>query len=156
MKASIVEARIAHIPDIAARVRPEDEAELWAFGCLNPTHVMLYSLNLSEFACTGFVDDKAVCMFGVVRSSYLGGSGRPWMVGTYLLDKHAHVFLKRCKKQIEEMLVRFDRLENFIDARNTKAIAWLKWLGFQFGEPQPMGPFNLPFIKFTMERKREQ
>jgi hypothetical protein len=149
---SIVEARVAHIPAIAARVRPEDEAELWAFACLSPTHVMLQSLNLSIFARTGFIDEKPVCMFGVVRSSYLGRSGRPWMVGTDLLDKYSNIFLRRCGSEVRDMLSQCNRLENYVDARNKKAILWLRWLGFQFGEPQPMGPFNLPFIKFSMER----
>ena len=153
MTPSIVEARVKHIPAIAGRVRAADEAELWAISCLSPTHVMLQALNLSTFARTGFVGDAAVCMFGVVRSSYLGGAGRPWMVGTDLLDRYDKIFLRRCRGEVAEMFKHFERLENYVDQRNTKAIKWLRWLGFSFGEPQPMGPFNMLFIKFSMERK---
>ena len=39
---------------------------------------------------------------------------------------------------------------NYVDARHTDAIRWLKWLGFTLHPATPYGPFDLPFHKFTM------
>ena len=44
----------------------------------------------------------------------------------------------------------FPFMFNYVDARHTDAIRWLKWLGFEFDEAAPYGPFDLPFYRFTM------
>jgi len=146
----IVTAEKWHIPHIAAHVRDADRDEFWALSMMTPEEVLNQSFGLSHLAWTGLIDEVPVCMFGVVRASLLGNVGRPWMVGTDLLDKHQVVFLRRCRASLETMKMCFSKLENYIDARNVKAIQWLRWLGFSFNEPEPMGPLNLPFIRFTL------
>ena len=148
MNVEIIQARVSHIPAIASRVRQEDEAELWDFACVTPAQAMYYGLNQARIVKTGFIDGEAVCMLGCNTVSAVSGVGRPWMVGTELLDKYAMAFLRRCRPVVAEMLSDYKRLENYIDARNVKAIAWLRWLGFEMGEPEPMGIFKTSFIKF--------
>lgn len=145
----IVTAEEWHIPLIAARVRAADREELQALS-LTPEKALRQSFRLSHLAWTGLIDGVPVCMYGVVKASLLGRVGRPWMVGTYLLDKHQLVFLRRCRFSLKTMQMCFSKLENHIDARNTRAIQWLKWLGFSFSEPEPLGPLNMPFIRFTL------
>jgi hypothetical protein len=148
----IVMALAEHIPLIDARVRPEDKAELWAAACFTPTEAMEHGLKSSSIARTGFIGSDAVCMFGVTGASIMSSTGRPWMVGTDLLDRNAMIFLRLCRAEVFRMLIYYKRLENYVDLRNERAITWLSWLGFDFEQPAPMGPFNLPFVKFTMER----
>lgn len=148
MNVEIIQARVSHIPVIASRVRPEDKAELWDFACVTPAQAMYYGLNQARLARTGFIDGEAVCMLGVNTISVVSGIGRPWMIGTSLLDKYAMTFLRRCQPVVAEMLSDYKRLENYIDVRNVKAIAWLQWLGFEMEEPEPMGIYKKPFIKF--------
>jgi len=149
--ARIIEARVAHIPEIASRVRDADVLELWSLSCLTPAQAMYYGLNLSKWARTGFIGGEAACMFGIVPVSVVGNVARPWMVGTSLLDRYAKTFLRKCAAEVEEMQSRYRRLENYIDARNVRAIAWLEWLGFKMGEIEPVGPFKTPFILFSRE-----
>lgn len=148
MNVDIVQAKVSHIPHIAARIRSADQRELWDFACVSPAQAMYYGLNQSRIAKTGFIDGEAVCMFGCNTVSAVSGIGRPWMVGTTLLDKYATTFLRRCAPEVEEMFQSYKRLENYIDVRNVKAISWLRWLQFEMGEPEPMGIFKTSFIKF--------
>lgn len=148
MNVEIIQARVSHISAIASRIRPADEVELWDFACVTPAQAMYYGLNQARLARTGFINGEAVCMFGINTVSAVSGVGRPWLVGTTLLDKYAMTFLRRCASEVEEMFQSYNRIENYIDVRNVKAIAWLSWLGFEMGDPQPMGIHKKPFIKF--------
>ena len=157
MKAGIVPATEKHIPAIAANVREADREELRAAWCMTPLDSMFHGLAHSAKAWTGLIDGEPVCMFGCVPGSILGNVGRPWMVGTRLLDDHALVFLRRCKRSgcLGEMRERFDVLSNFVDVRNTRAIEWLIWLGFEVWiDPVMIGPYKMPFLRFEMAVER--
>jgi hypothetical protein len=150
-RGTIVAARERHIPAIAVNVRPEDRAELWAAGCIGPAEAMEKSLARSSCAWTGFVEGVPVAMFGVCPGSIITGTGIPWMIGTNLLDRHARTLMVRSKRHIQRMAQGFDRLENYVDSRNVKAVRWLAWLGFTILDPVPMGPFGVPFHRFIMK-----
>ena len=150
MKAEIVPADESHIPHIAANVREADRQELWDYALLKPEEALHTSLKSSTLAWTGLVDGIPLCMFGVGPFSMLTDSGFPWMIGTKNLDQYAMTFLRRNKKMVHVMLKYYSRLGNWVSMENTVAIQWLKWLGFQFGQPEPKGLFHKPFIKFWM------
>jgi hypothetical protein len=152
MTPSIVTAEFKHIPAIAANVRQADKEEIWATACIEPAQALIRSLSVSQMAWTGMIDDQPVCMFGVVPVSLLGEIGRPWMIGTTMLDEPliSIIFLRRCKKCVREMLKPFRLLENYVSADNATAIEWLKWLGFRIWDAQKMGPYRMPFMRFTM------
>jgi hypothetical protein len=153
MKAEIVPAQIEHVPAIASNMREADREELRSAWCMTPLDCMFHGLRYSEKTWTGLIDGVPVCMFGCVPASILGNVGRPWMVGTNSLDKYPLVFLRRCKREgcLAEMLERFDRLENYVDVRNKRAIQWLMWLGFDIRQPPELiGPYKLPFFRFEM------
>lgn len=150
-KTSIIPAIIDHAAIIACNVRPADKEELWAGSMTNPFDAMKMGLAFSD-AMTGTVDGVPVCMFGVSPQSWVGRIGVPWMVGTRALDAHAIHFLRRNKGWIKDQMQIFDKLVNYVDARNLLAINWLTWLGFTIHEPELYGAFKLPFHKFVMEK----
>ncbi len=152
MKAEIVTAQVGHIISISDHVRDADRQEFWAATYSSPAEVMVRGLRISDKAWTGLIDDVPVCMFGVASAGLLGGVGRPWMVGTDHLDRHALLFLKRCRKVVAGMLALFPILENYVDCRNVRAIQWLKWLGFEMHEVTTVGVLSVPFIRFEMRR----
>lgn len=78
--------------------------------------------------------------------------GVPWLISTVHIHRHARGFLRACRPLLADMLTRHQRLLNLIDARNTNAIRWLEWLGFEMSEPMPAGVRGLPFRLFTMSR----
>ena len=151
MTPSIIPATEDHIPCIAEGIREADREELWALALLSPKDALVLSLKESAIAWTGLADQTPVCMFGVAAASTLSDTGRPWMLSSALVDRYAFAFLRRNKQKVQEMLQMFPYLENYIDCRNTRAIRWLKWLGFQFDTPTPYGVFGMPFFRFWME-----
>lgn len=130
----VVPARAIHIRHIARNMRPADEAEVRALG-RSPFAAMVVSLRRSQRAWTIIADGKAVGMFGVGDVNILAGVGSPWMLGTPALERHATIFLRNCNYWVRQLLDGYTVLRNCVDDRNTLSIRWLKWLGFQVGEP---------------------
>lgn len=141
------------IHPIARNMRDADVAECLATDGRLPDDALRWSLNKSTMAWTGFVDGEPIVMFGVGGSSMLSNWGVPWMLGTKRLPSVAVPFLRRNRGYIDIMLAGHSRLMNYVDARNTTSIRWLRWLGFHVGEPVPYGREGLPFHPFTMEAR---
>lgn len=147
-------AQPEHVAQIAANVREADKQE-FAANYRTATQVMEAGLRLSTKAYTGLVNDIPVCMFGVAPvSAFMPDHGRPWMVGTTLLDEYAVLFLRRCKPQVKEMKSLYPVLSNYVAQANVKAIEWLKWLGFTVSEiPVLSGLRGIPFLHFELRGK---
>lgn len=140
-----------HIEPIAANMRLDDVREIWAAGQRTPLVSLKMSVALGRHK-TIMLADKPVGMFGVTPLSCIGRHGSPWLLGTDELARHSRSFLKGCLRHFPEVTNGFEFLENYVDARNTVSIRWLKWLGFVIMEPEPYGPFKLPFHRFYMEK----
>jgi hypothetical protein len=149
MKVEVVAAHREHVGRIAAHVREQDREELQELYGQTPQEVLEYSFRVSRGAWTGLVDGVPVCMFGVVELSR--EVGRPWMIGTQELDRHAVTFLRRCRGHVEAMKRRYGRLENYVDARSAMAVRWLRWLGFEMKEKVRAGEGAIPCYRFQWE-----
>ncbi|MGL4680418.1 MAG: hypothetical protein ACRCWC_13680 [Plesiomonas shigelloides] len=132
----IREATSSDAAMVAAMIRPDDRRELAAIG-LKPLQSIVSSLAASSKSWVGLVDNVPVCIFGV--SEWGDGTGRPWMIGTVELEEHQRIFIRKCKECVESMQDGYELLHNYVDARNERAIAWLKWLGFVIGDAKPLG-----------------
>ena len=73
------------------------------------------------------------------------------MVGTDAIDRHAFAFIKGSRSAIRTLFAQWGRLYNLVDARNTRAVRWLRFLGFTIEKPIPYGVENLPFHPFHLE-----
>ena len=138
------------LAEIASRPRQADVDELWAAGRLTPDEAMRMGLRFGD-THVGIVDGEPVCAFGVTPISSLTGLGAPWMVGSTALDAHFRGFLRGCGPVVEAMLERWPCLVNYVDARNQRAVKWLKWLGFSILPPEPYGVDGLLFHPFIKE-----
>lgn len=154
-RARIVPAEAWHAELIAQDPRPADVAELWSAGRHTPLEALLVGLRASAEPMTGMWGDEPVCMFGASPFSIMGGMGTAWMIGSRALDRYSvqRSLLLLSVPAVEYMQAQFPRLlYNFVDARNLAAIRWLRWLGFQFGDPIPYGVDGLPFLPFYRYR----
>lgn len=151
----ILPAKEAHIIHVAEHMREADRREVFASSGFGAESALRASFNASEECYVGLVDDVPVCIFGVVRASLLSRKGIPWMLGTPDLETHAMTLLRVSRRVMKAWKTRFDRLENHVDARNTKSIQWLRWLGFTIHDAKPYGVFGHPFHHFTYERSRD-
>lgn len=146
---AIIPATREHIESMAARARKADVDELLAAAGKTPAQAMEDGLRISLEAWVGTADGEPFCMFGLASPALLAGSGVPWMVGTVDLDRHAKVFLRHCRPVVAHWAESFD-LWNYVDARNTRAVRWLRWLGFTIHPSEPHGLQGLPFHRFDM------
>ena len=141
-----------HIQQILPFIRQADVDEFWAADHKTPEQAIIQSMMCSTEAKTGIADDQVVCIFGVAPVNLLCGQAMPWMVGSNLIDKYARIFLTHDKNIVDDWLMVYPHLFNYVDARNTKAKKWLKRLGFVLYEAKPYGKEQLPFHYF--ERRK--
>lgn len=132
-------------------MRASDRAELHACGHDDAQWVVAHSVAASLMCWSWFVDGELACIMGVAPLSILGGIGSPWMLGTPVCDRHARVLIKRPPEYIAEMLKAFPHLVNFVHAKNTTSVRWLKRLGFTLHEATPHGALGEAFHKFEMK-----
>lgn len=148
----IVKADIPHACALLTRVRLADREEFAAFSGHTPAKVLEMGLRASSPAYAGLINGRVMTLFGVAPRSLLTGSGVPWLVGAQELERHQVVFLRRCRPILAQFLNLYPHLENYVDARNTVAIRWLRWLGFTLHEARPVGLAGLPFHRFEIRR----
>lgn len=151
MRAQIVPATRAHAESVAANIRDADRAELWTSSRGDPLAAILRGMESSPEPLAAIYDGEPACVFGVWPFSALGGMGAAWMLGSRVLERHgAQRELLRLSQPVADYWQdQFPTLlYNFVDERNTSAIRWLRWLGFEFGDPIPYGVDGLPFLPF--------
>lgn len=150
---SVIPATIEHIIAIGPYIREADRCEVYAGRLATVDDALIDGLIVSSECWVGLIDDEPACVFGVSPISIIGGIGSPWLLGTDTLALHALPFLRRNKRYLHRMLKIYPTLVNYVDARNTVAIAWLEWLGFTLGEAEPWGALQMPFKKLEMKAK---
>ena len=150
---SIIPATIEHAKKMAPLTRDADREELWAASYQRPLDAMQMGLDFSDDAFVGCIDGEPIVMWGVALESLVGKIGIPWMIATKQLDDVAIIFLRRCRGPVLEMLSNYGKLINYVDARNKRAVRWLKFLGFEIEDPKPYGVLGMPFHRFTMTRE---
>ncbi len=134
--------------ELIANMRGCDVRECDAAGMLTPREAVEQSLEMSPETAAILIDGKCAVIFGVGRWSVLGLRGIPWLLTTDEAPKHTHKLIPMSRKFIEDAKEQYVYLENYVDARNIKAIKWMKWLGFTVRPAKTFGPYGLPFHHF--------
>lgn len=153
MAAEVLPVSVEDIAQILPIVRQADIDEITEALGVPMEEALLEAFTGSLNAKKIVVDGKVVAVFGDAVHSILGSIGVPWLISTVHVEQHARAFLKVCKPEVQGMLTRHQHLVNFVDARNTSAIRWLKWLGFSFGPAEPYGARGFLFHSFTLNRE---
>jgi hypothetical protein len=133
-----------------ANLRASDLAECQAYGRPGIAAGIASSVNRSALCWTGLVDGELAAIIGVAPVNMLTGIGSPWMLGTPVLDEHSRILVRRTPEYIARMLKAFPHLVNFVHAKNTTSVRWLRRLGFTLHEAVPYGPLGEPFHPFEM------
>lgn len=115
---------------VAANLRPSDVQEMQAAGVADPEASVVRSFEVSRKTWAGRADGKAVVLIGLHTPTLLGGYSHPWLYGTADLPKHRAAFLRKSKQFADFLVDEGGTLINWVDARNRKAILWLRWMGF--------------------------
>lgn len=140
------------IPFLAERVRQSDIDELQAAAGVTPSEAMAGGLCESIQTWIGYLNGIPCCMFGVAPVEGSDELGACWMTGTELVERHPRAFLEGSRLAFREMLQIRPTLINYVDARHSKALRWLRWLGAEIAEARPYGVEGRPFHFFQVRR----
>lgn len=153
-KYEFLPATWAHAEELAEHIRPADEAEVWATNHQTPITAVANCIAWTPEPKTICADSQVVCLFGVAENgSILSTTGVPWMLTTENAPKHDSYLLRQSQTHVSQMKRRYNRLENYVDARNSRALRWLGWLGFEIHPAAPFGVDSLPFHLFTWDAR---
>lgn len=149
MAVEVVRYEPAHAPLLIAGLREIDRRELYEMTRLDAADGLDLTIAGAVACWTAMDDGAVVCAFGINRRSALSNVGVPWLVGTSLVETHARRFARQSRDYLDRFSQVFPQMENFCLAENAATIRWLKWLGFDMDEPQPMGFSRAPFVRFS-------
>lgn len=131
---------------VAENISPADGLEIQAaLGC--SAAQALKECYLRSFSvwcvCAG---KRAVFVFGLSREDWRWIM--PWAFSTPEVRNLGVYFIRGSKRTAAALFKRYPFMRNRVDARHTSSIAWLRFMGFELGSPEPYGFEGRPFIPF--------
>lgn len=143
------DATIDALTILADNLRAADRAEVAAMSGLEPLNALVASWMLSTHAYLVLGRDGVpVAAFGAAPH-HLPGVGAVWMLGTDGIAAEAMGIARETRRYFDELNGAYGLLWNYIDARNTTSMRWLRWGGFKVVGQSAMGPEGLPFHIFA-------
>lgn len=151
---SVRKAKEEDLRHLTPRLREADRREVTDISGLSVYEALFDAFHQSVECYTILsADNSPIGIFGVVPI-FKGQAGCPWMVATDDLRKEAKQFMSECHIWINKLLDLFPTLTNFVDARNTVAIQWLKCVGFNLRETYDnFGAAGIKVIHFDMHKR---
>lgn len=138
----VVEAWTDHI---AANLRQQDLDEIEAMGVGAPEETLKTSVQLSTHGyCVVDRGGDPCAIFGAAPHP-LPGVGVVWMLGTDSVRTEAYSIARQTRRYFETLNDAYPVLWNYIDARNTVSLRWLRWGGFKLLSDVEIGghPFHI-------------
>ena len=151
-KVKIVDSCWSDVTIVSDYLRKADRDEIAASHGVTPLQALEQGFAKSEYCRTVVYKGQPIAMFGIVPDPD-GTTSAIWFLGTDTVDQLHYCFGRMSKKLVAEFLDIYPYLHNYVDARNTKTIGWLKWCGAELEEPAPYGVQNLMFRHFIFRRK---
>lgn len=148
MGGHIQRAEIADVLWVAAHLRQADRVELGTDNADEIDLVLYRAWALSTWCNVVLVDGIPAIVYGVCPGASLV-EGSVWMLATERLRHVRREFVERCRAEVDRMLATFPYIHNHVHAGNTRALHWLRWLGFTI-DPEPTGRDN-QFLHFWKE-----
>lgn len=136
------------VEELVAKMRQADVAELSALAIPDFVERIHLSVKISTIRRTATVDGKLACIFGVTPLDMT--TGIPWMLGTDVVTANQRALMRMCRPYIQDMLLAYPHLINYVHAENQAAKRWLKRLGFVLQPATPYGELGAPFHRFDM------
>ena len=136
-------------------MREEDAAEVEASSGHTPTEAILASIEATHTTYAALVGDELLALFGLSRVETPRGQATRatvWALTSTAVERHRKGFYRASVRVVAALSGNVPILYNFVDARYTKAVSWLRRLGFEVLPPVPYGPRHLPFHPVVYRR----
>jgi len=142
-------ATLAHVRELAPRMRYDEVIEVWAALHLTPEATLLKLMKHSVFSRAMFLDGELSTLFGVIETP--DGVGIPWLLSNDVVDRKPVAFWRASKTILAWLRSIYPALLQYVDARYLRSIAWARRLGFTVGPAEPHGAAGLPFHPLAIE-----
>ena len=125
---------------ISTNLRACDLDEIEVMGAVAPDAALRASVELSSHAYAVLdASGEPVAMFGAAPHP-LPGVGIVWMLGTDGITREGRSIARATRRYFDELNAAYSILWNYIDARNTASLRWLRWGGFRLLGETRFGP----------------
>ncbi|MGQ0585441.1 MAG: hypothetical protein ACT4O6_26165 [Reyranella sp.] len=136
---------------LGVRLRAADIEEIRTASGLAPVEALRRSYDFSTHVwAVRDLDGSPIALWGVGPLSLIQGRGCPWLLASDGFEQLGLDIARLSRPLVVSMRTLYPRLENHIDARQTKAVRWLSWLGFTIDSPTAWGVEGRPFHRFWM------
>lgn len=136
------------IERMADAAREADRLEFQAIQGWSVQDELRRAVELSYHCRAFYLQGELAGIFGCVRHD--AEIGWPWLISGRAVERNRKAFLLACREQVEQMRLNHRTLLNFTDARYARALAWMRWMGFEMHPAVPYGIDGEPFHPFTM------
>lgn len=143
----------ADVLPMAKNLRQADIDEIWASHHLLPLEAMMKSYDSSLTCLSACINEEPFAMFGCTPENFISSKGLIWMLATNRIAEVKSEFYKYSRFFVDILLEDYPLLYNYVDARNTRSIIWLKRIGAEIKEAKPHGMDGLPFHYFSFTRR---
>lgn len=141
----------ADVRSLARDLRLADVQEITASAGVTPERGLLRSLADSAQAWSASDAEGTFAMWGVGAASALATEGSPWLLAAdRLTTQHRRTFVRESRLFVQHLRRQYTVLRNYVDARNTASVRWLRALGFTILPAEPYGVAGLPFHPFYL------
>ena len=158
MVAPLIQVRPTKIADIlyiCKYLRKADRAEILANSGSTPLDSLTRALYKGLLCFTGFREGRPIAIFGTSAIVPDEDETNAWifMVGTDELTAHPKELMEMAKEWLPVLSLGADACMNYVDSRNTSHVRWLKRLGFELNEEEPvfLSDPKVPFFSFSKE-----
>lgn len=98
--------------------------------------IMNHAQRMSGLVRLGYIDDRLVCCWGLIPTTFLSNQAYLWLFTTPEVQAHRFLFVRHSQRQIEIMLESYEIITGHCKITAEESIRWIKWLGGVFGEYQ--------------------
>ena len=140
-KIEIVPATKEHLLELSLNMADDDVEELMNLQGLSPLEGLEYAMRVSHDTKAGLVNGKVLFVFGTtpVDKYALGDVVVAWLLGSKDLPAHKRAFIRFSLQLRDKLKSQYRVLCNTVDAKHTRGLRWLEWLGFTIRPAAPYG-----------------
>src|SRR2546423_1138059 len=109
--------------------------------------IMCFYLRSSSDIWYADLDGEIACIWGLIPPTLLSQTAYIWLFDTDLCAQHTFMLVRQSQIMMAQMLERYPIITGHCRIGRDRSIAWLKWLGAEFGLPQGAA------IPFTIRKK---
>lgn len=154
LKVTFKPTTIEDVLAIADRLRDKDREEVQSQG-FTSGEALKTSFEASFISYSAYLNEKIICIFGIVPVSLIGNRATIWMLGSEELNQIKLSFVKYTREFIDFFLGKYPLLENWVDGRYNQAIKWLQLCGAEFDFDRPITTRDgVDFYHFEIRRRQ--